>query len=327
MSNRFSPNRLSRNRGGAGGGPIRKPPVRIQLSDSSYSSSASSSIEFIGAKNTTNVKNMSTCSSSSFENFEKNVELSSEYDNSSVEIVSIKVNTKTDAPKNPGNNNHNTNSDSDNNNDQQIIHNSQPSSLRLLDRYKDKAKAPLASLFPASERVMNYSLFRKHIWKKSIRRKYFQLANSNEVLIGGKYSSLKLVELSNSLGIIGEIDIEQNNPPKRKWTLRIGNEKVLQIASGAGNFIQVDFEKNENSNYPYSKLVSLQGACDDLIKAFGNSRHAVKSIKNCKLCDENGKEIVAVRKTKKDLLLIDAKQNVSVIAVMAIGVFMFTNKA
>ncbi|OHT03685.1 hypothetical protein TRFO_28810 [Tritrichomonas foetus] len=201
----------------------------------------------------------------------------------------------------------------------------QTSTLRMLDRYRIQTPRALSNFkIPAmSARVMNYTLFRKTVWKKSAKKKYFQLTDSGNVLAGAQYSSSKVIEISNNHGLIAEVDIVSKKGP---FILRIGDEEKLEIVSGAGRSITVNFVIEEDSKFPYTKLISPPNACDDVTKAFG-SRHAIQSVKNCKLCKENQKdEVVAVRKTKNNVLSIDALQEIPLIYCMAIGLFMFISK-
>lgn len=194
------------------------------------------------------------------------------------------------------------------------------STLRLLDRYKNTTSR-FSQFF--GDQTVTYTLYRKKIWKKSAKRKLFQLTDSGDVIAGAECISSKLIEISNDRGLISEMDIKSHsNGP---FILRMGTEKRLEITS-SNHQIKVEFSRtDEESTFPYSILISKTA---EFLEegSFGN-RPAIKSVKNCKLCNETGKEIVSVRKIKKNALAIDAKKNISFVSIMAIGLFMFLHKA
>lgn len=194
------------------------------------------------------------------------------------------------------------------------------STLRLLDRYKSANKLMLC---PPQERTINYCLFRKKIWKKSSHRKLFQLTDSGTVLAGAELVSSKLIEISNNLGQVSSVEITSTS--KGPFTLRIGNDKLMDIYASSKRAITLQFYRDEDSKFPYSTLLSPAGSCEDLKKAFGD-RKVIKSVKNCKLLDTDGKEIIAIRKIQKDALSIDAKRNISFLSCMTVGLFMFLSR-
>lgn len=195
------------------------------------------------------------------------------------------------------------------------------STLRLLDRYKNTT-SKFSQFF--GDQTITYTLYRKKIWKKSAKRKLFQLTDSGNVIAGAECISSKLIEISNDRGLISEMDIKSYSTGP--FILRMGNEKRLEITASSSRQIKVEFSRtDEESTFPYTVLIS-QAASTLEEGSFGN-RPAIKSIKNCKLCNDVGKEIVSVRKIKKNALAIDAKKNISFVSVMAIGLFMFLHKA
>ena len=178
-------------------------------------------------------------------------------------------------------------------------------------------------LCPPQERTINYCLFRKKVWKKSSHRKLFQLTDSGTVLAGAELVSSKLIEISNNLGQVSSVEIKSTS--KGPFTLRIGNDKLMDIYASSKRAITLQFYRDEDSKFPYSTLLSPAGSCEDLKKAFGD-RKVIKSVKNCKLLDTDGKEIIAIRKIQKDALSIDAKRNISFLSCMTVGLFMFLSR-
>ncbi|KAK8870648.1 hypothetical protein M9Y10_008535 [Tritrichomonas musculus] len=195
------------------------------------------------------------------------------------------------------------------------------SSLRLLDRYKNTTNK-FSQFF--GDQTVTYILYRKKIWKKSAKRKLFQLADSGNVIAGAECVTSKLIEISNDRGLISEMDIKSYSGGP--FVLRMGNDKRLEISISSNRQIIVEFVRtDEESTFPYTTLISQPPSTLEN-NSFGN-RPVIKSVKNCKLCNETGKEIVSVRKIKKNALAIDAKKNISFVSVMAIGLFMFLYKA
>ncbi|OHT11788.1 hypothetical protein TRFO_18684 [Tritrichomonas foetus] len=196
------------------------------------------------------------------------------------------------------------------------------SNLRMLDRYRTATPRVMSRLqFPIfSERVVTYSLFRKSHYKNGIKRKYYQLTENGNVVAGASMPSSKLFEINNMNGLIAEIDVESSKGP---FIMRLGNDKIMSVSGGPGRMVKCEFFDNDDSKPPYHLLISKARACMDTSKAFG-SRRAIQSIKNCKLCDSDEKEIIAVRKIRKNVLEIDAKYNISFVSCMVVGLFMFS---
>lgn len=202
------------------------------------------------------------------------------------------------------------------------------SSLRMLDRYRNLGQKTSISLQKQelSERRNHYVVHRSHCKRKGLKRKVFQLSDmsDNSVKAGAEFASAtsKVLEVSNPRGLVCEVDVLKRS----KFVMRLGSDPVIVIKGSSGRRVEVQFMEVDGIEPPYNMLVSPAHSCDDLKKAFGD-RHVIKSVKNCRLCDEGGNEVVAVRKVSKKSLEIDARADVSFLQCFAIGMFMFLSKA
>lgn len=200
------------------------------------------------------------------------------------------------------------------------------SSLRMLDRYRNASQRSMNSqMAEFSERRNHYVVHRSHCRRKGLKRRVFQLSDmsDNSVKAGAEFASAtsKVLEVSNPRGLVCEVDVQKRN----RLLMRLGSDPVIVIKGGSGRYVDVEFMEIDGVIPPYKKIVSEAHSCDDLQKAFGE-RKVMKSVKNCRLCDENGNEVVAVRKVSKKSLEIDAKADVSILQCFVIGMFMFLSK-
>jgi hypothetical protein len=142
----------------------------------------------------------------------------------------------------------------------------------------------------------------------------------DDVIAGAEFASLvsSVIKVSNTKGLVCEIDA------KKRFTMRLGHDPYLVLYVEKKGDICARFLVCDGIAPPYALLISPAKSCERIAEAFGD-RHAMHSVKNCKLCDGK-EEIVAVRKVRKHTLQIDAKPNISFLSCFVIGIFMFLMK-
>ncbi|KAH0791814.1 hypothetical protein GPJ56_004308 [Histomonas meleagridis] len=145
---------------------------------------------------------------------------------------------------------------------------------------------------------------------------------AGNVIAGAEFESTSsnIMQISNSRGIICEMNLKTSH----KCSVLIGNETTARITRKDG-VVKVEQFEIDGIKPKYPLLISQLNKIGALEDAFGK-RRAIKSIKNCKLCDEENNEVIAVRKTHRSVLDIDSKYNVSFLTCFVVGIFMFLSK-
>lgn len=192
-----------------------------------------------------------------------------------------------------------------------IVKAPQPLAMRMLTRYKT---APVPSTVRAVSAFARYSCFRTRKGAKRI----FQLIDEGKssVVAGAEFGNNfgNTINISNSRGLIGEIKVKS-----KSFQLLFGQDLWAKVTNKKGA-ISMNFFTVDDSAPPYDVITSTD--ISDLQEAFGG-RTVVQSVKNCKLCDALGNEVIAIRKVSKHELSIDSRRNLSFLAPFTLAMYMF----
>lgn len=187
----------------------------------------------------------------------------------------------------------------------------QPLAMRMLTRYKT---GPIPSTVRAVSAFARYSCFRARKGTKRI----FQLIDEGKgsVVAGAEFSNNfgNAINISNSRGLIGEIKVKS-----KSFQLLFGQDLWAKV-SNKNDIISMNFFTVDDSEPPYDVITSTD--ISDLQAAFGG-RTVVPSVKNCKMCDSSGNEVIAIRKISKHELSIDSRRNLSFLACFTLAMYMF----
>jgi hypothetical protein len=204
-----------------------------------------------------------------------------------------------------------------------------PSSLRLLDRYRNTNSTSRFSsrdlMTTITERRVHYAVHRRHTRKNGLKRRLFQLTDAQtlEVIAAAQFTSAtsSVIDVCNSRGTICEVDVKSSKGP---FILRQGMDPLLIVSIGDKGSRCLEFKESEGDSPLYPPMQSPAKSCADIPATFGN-RRAIASVKNCRFCS-GGEEVVAVRKIQKNAIEIDAKYNVPFFYCFGIGIAMFLAK-
>ena len=190
------------------------------------------------------------------------------------------------------------------------------STLRLLDRYKF-GRVSSVSLAQVAKEQNHYTCSKKGGFGKKI----FQLTDNsnNSVIAGAEFTGTfsSVMQMANDKGQISEIHVSG-----KTFEVKHGIDTALRISRENGNVVVRAFEI-DGMKPAFDVIIGTN--LTDLDAAFGD-RKVIPSVKNCKLCDESGQEVVAVRKLSDMSLAVDSRYNVSFITGFAIAIFMFIVK-
>ena len=192
----------------------------------------------------------------------------------------------------------------------------QTSSLRLLDRYRINRTSSV-SLSHLNKEQNHYTCAKKG----GFGRKIFQLTDNgnNTVVAGAEFTGAfsSVMQMANDKGQISEIHVSG-----KVFEVKHGIDTCLTIARENGNVVVRAFEL-DGMKPPFDVLVGTN--LTDLEAAFGD-RKVMPSVKNCKLCDPSGQEVISVRKISNMSLAVDTRFNVSFITGFAVAIYMFLVK-
>ena len=192
----------------------------------------------------------------------------------------------------------------------------QTSSLRLLDRYRIN-RASSVSLSHLSKEQNHYTCSKKG----GFGRKIFQLTDNgnNTVVAGAEFTGAfsSVMQMANDKGQISEIHVSG-----KVFEVKHGIDTCLTISRENGNVVVRAFEL-DGMKPSFDVLVGTN--LTDLEAAFGD-RKVMPSVKNCKLCDPSGQEVISVRKVSNMSLAVDTRFNVSFITGFAVAIYMFLVK-